>query len=243
MLRSRLLIAALCLLALDACSKSSSSPTAPPGGGGGGNHAPTVNANTSTTHLVYGGTAVISITAADVDGDQLTFAYTASGGTVTASGPTATTATFTAGSQSGPVSVTVTASDGRGGSAQAIVSMYIRDPLSPRLCLVNGQDCGSGGTTLAFIPSEDVYITRITGYNAYNTGWGCSFDVSFPSPGLLVSQNHAQSFAGACGSCPGQNNSLWWAAVYLHRPEPDGGEFVVRFDWDPTAAQRRCYPQ
>src|SRR5437667_11506577 len=92
----------LLVVLLGACSKGGNGPTAPPGGGGGGggggtNHNPTLSVNTSTTHLTYAGTATITVSASDPDGDQLTFAYAATGGSVFFFNDTATTETYTAG--------------------------------------------------------------------------------------------------------------------------------------------------
>src|SRR2546425_1355435 len=155
----RVTTVALAVTLFVGCSKSGGSPTSP-GGGNAGNHHPTLNANTTTAHLAYAGTATITATGTDVDGDQLTYAYTASGGTVAASGPTATTATFTAANRWGPATVTVTVSDGKGGSAQAMVSMYVRNPSPPTFTIAKAgtQYCDYGIPT----PGVDCFEVRLT---------------------------------------------------------------------------------
>lgn len=225
------------------CSKSGSSPTAPPGGGNG-NHNPTANANTSTTHLSYGGTATITVTATDADGDQLTIGYTATGGTVSASGPTATTAIFTAGSQWGPASVTVTVSDGKGGSVQATTTMYIRNPTPPSLCFNHGTPCGTG-YNLTLTVAEAIVVTEIAAQNRYDGD--CFPIVNYPGTGLSIAANVAHEFGDlgclSCTSSPNAEIASWTVDVFGRRAEPDGGGFHVRYIYSPTSpAQPQCSP-
>src|SRR5258705_4814630 len=178
---------------LSGCSKSGSTPTGP--GGGGGNHNPTVSVNTNTTHLAYSGGATITVTASDPDGDQLMFAYAGVGGTVSASGPTATTASFTAGTQWGPAFVTVTVTDGKGGSAQATASMYVQNPAPPRLCLSRGTPCTTS-YKMTLTPDEAIVVTEIAAKNLYDNG--CFPIVTYTSPGLAISasQTHELTDVG-----------------------------------------------
>lgn len=100
----------------------STSPTAP-GGGTSGNHAPTLNVAADSTRMYDGSSCAVRATASDVDGDQLTFTYQAVGGSVTSSGPTATSAIFTP-TRFGNDSVRVTVVDGHGGQASASAVVY-----------------------------------------------------------------------------------------------------------------------
>jgi len=94
--------AALMMIVLfDACTKK--------------NNVPQVNAVMVTPNVVdAGGTATINVTATDLDNDPLTYGYTVTGGAITGSGPAVQ---WTAPTQQGAHSVTVTVSDGRGGQA------------------------------------------------------------------------------------------------------------------------------
>jgi hypothetical protein len=218
------LTAALPLLfaLLTGCSKEGSSPTEPPPPGGG-NHNPTINTNTSTTHLTYGATAQITVSVSDPDGDQVTIAYTATRGTVTSSGPTATTATFTAGSSWGPAAVTATASDGRGGTASAVASMYIRNPDPPRfavapICL------GTNAVDVRITPQETVLLdqVQVVCEDPYSCGTAKDY-----SPPQLVNAN--QTFTAGCVTCSAPSCGSPYRNVFIagHRPEPDGGAFYV----------------
>ncbi|MBM3317402.1 MAG: hypothetical protein FJY75_06075 [Candidatus Eisenbacteria bacterium] len=62
-----------------------------------------------------GGVAVVTVSATDPDGDALTYAYQVTGGAIVGAGASAT---WTAPSTAGAHSVTVTVSDGNGGTAQ-----------------------------------------------------------------------------------------------------------------------------
>jgi hypothetical protein len=243
------LLALLC-----ACSKSSNSPTAPGGGGGGGNHNPTVNINTDATHLSEGGTANITVTASDPDGGQVTFAYAAVGGTVSASGPTATSAVFSAGSQWGPCSVTVTASDGKGGSAHATASMYIRNPNPPAFVVepVGTSTCGYGtpvpdGFAVRITSPESVVITDIA-FGSRDCGT-CGVDRNYVAHPIALGA--AQQYVWLDGGCwthacctnQGCTNCNYWSVIIAGtRPEPDGGSFYYTCpSWDQLHATSGCY--
>ena len=231
-------VLALTLL-LTGCGGGGSDPTGPGGGGGGGggtNHAPTVSINTNTTHLAYGGQATITVSATDVDGDQLAYNYTAAAGTISSSGPTATSATFTAGSQWGAASVTVTVSDGKGGQAQATASMYVRRPDLPHICIRPGTGCGNV-YKVALYPGEALIVTDMA-LNPYGAGQ-CSLFKHYGTAGLSLAAWTEHSFDDIpCPTCPADpTNSTWYVTVTGHRPEPDGGDFVVTLGpWNPANA-------
>ena len=89
-MRRTLLMLSLLLVPLSSCSKSGGGPTSPGPGGGTTNHNPTLNVTMNPAHMAYGDTAAVSVTTSDPDGDQVTLSYSASGGSIHASGPTAT---------------------------------------------------------------------------------------------------------------------------------------------------------
>ena len=230
-------LAAVLFLFACTCSKAGNTPTSPSGGGGsGGNNSPSVSINTSTTHLGYGGTATITATAADADGDQLEYAYTGVGGTVSTSGPTATTATFTAGNQWGPASVTVSVSDGRGGSTHATTAMYIQNPTPPVVdpsivgCPNRCSTCAGEG--LRIVPNERILVTQLVTWepsagHATGVDWHYSNVVvdatagfTFPVPPSSPSYE--------CALDPSEGH-YWTVLVYCQRPEPDGRSFVLQW--------------
>ena len=157
----------ICWLALASsvagCGKGgdAAAPTSPPPGGD--NHNPTVNLNIDPTHLAYGQTATLSVSASDPDGNQVTFTWSAVLGTVSTSGPTATSASFTAGNHWGQASVTLTASDAKGGTTQATALTYIRNPNPPDFALAPVASTVSGctGFALQFTPGEDVPVSAL----------------------------------------------------------------------------------
>jgi len=226
--------------ALTSCGggDSGKNPVVPPGGGNT-NHEPTVNLNVDNTHLPYGGTALLSVAASDGDGDQVTFAWSSVLGTVSTSGPTSTNATFTAGNQWGQARVTVTASDGNGGTAQATALTYIRNPTPPQVCFAPP----SGGCSAAAYPLtlvaqlEPILVTRVAYQSFDNSNCGALKDYS---PSLTMAQDVPHEFGEVgCASCPGQTSGVgytWYVSISCRRPEPDGGGFVLSgLQWNPTA--------
>jgi len=110
--------------------------------------------------LAPGQTATISVTANDADGDNLSYSFTATGGSVTGNGATAT---FTAGSNPGSASVAVNVSDGNGGVATGStpLSIVLDDPTIDVSAQVvqttTGEDC-----LLFFgIPRENVLLISV----------------------------------------------------------------------------------
>jgi outer membrane protein OmpA-like peptidoglycan-associated protein len=73
-----------------------------------------------------GRTSTISADANDPDGDPLTYAWVAAAGSVTS--PTNRQSPWTAPMQPGPVRVTVTVNDGRGGTASDAVTIQVVAP-------------------------------------------------------------------------------------------------------------------
>jgi peptidoglycan-associated lipoprotein len=96
-------------------------PPAPPQ-----NQPPTVHARCEPCTVEVGKTATVTADAQDPDGDPLTYRWSAPAGTF-ASGSSRQTP-WTAPMQEGPVQVTITVDDGRGGTAQDMVTLQVVKP-------------------------------------------------------------------------------------------------------------------
>ena len=100
------------------------------------NRPPVISSCTaSPASLRVGEKATITTTASDPDNDPLTYSYTASGGTVTGTGPTAQF--DSTGLTAGHYTVTCHVDDGRGGTADAKADVEVQPPreLEMRLAL------------------------------------------------------------------------------------------------------------
>jgi hypothetical protein len=90
------------------------------------NTNPTVASVTaSPTSITTAGTVTITATATDAEGDTLTYAWSAEGGTITGAGATAT---YTAPNTAGTNKVTVTVTDAKGGSTTSSVAITVTEP-------------------------------------------------------------------------------------------------------------------
>jgi outer membrane protein OmpA-like peptidoglycan-associated protein len=105
------------------------------------NRPPTVSLDCVKESVLPGETTPCNASAADPDGDPLTYAWTASAGRITGSG--ATTTLETAGVRCDTtITVTVTVSDGRGGTASASDTVRVRCPETAK---AEAASCTSGG--------------------------------------------------------------------------------------------------
>jgi outer membrane protein OmpA-like peptidoglycan-associated protein len=119
------------------CEVYTPPPPAPPPA----NRPPTVSLNCLRDSLLAGETTDCRATAADPDGDPLTYTWSASAGRVTGSGADAKL--DTTGVPCGTnITVTVTVSDGRGGTASATDTVRVVCPQKPKPEAVT---CTSGG--------------------------------------------------------------------------------------------------
>jgi outer membrane protein OmpA-like peptidoglycan-associated protein len=87
------------------------------------NRPPTVRAACNPCTVYVGKTSTVTATAQDPDGDPLTYRWSAPAGTFTAG--TAASTPWTAPMVEGPVQVTVTVSDGKGGTASDVVTIQV----------------------------------------------------------------------------------------------------------------------
>ena len=231
------LVPSLLVALLFGCSGGGGDPpTQPPPGT---NHNPTVNLTLDKAHLAYGEIGQLSVAATDVDGDQITFTWAAVRGTVSSSGPTATSAIFTAGQQWGAVTVTVTASDGKGGSAQATAQSYIRNPSPPSLQLsaVAGSFAQCEGFCIQVTPTEAILVTRLFVRPDAASG-SCTYNRDYSASPISIGSGQAVALRGQgvdCiwYECLDQPSLRYAVTVYGRRPEPDGGTFSFscpRFD-------------
>ncbi|MEO7189653.1 MAG: OmpA family protein [Vicinamibacterales bacterium] len=99
-------------------------PTPPPAPQ---NRPPTVRAACDPCTVEVGRTSTISADAQDPDGDALTYQWRTQAGTIT--NPTARQSPWTAPNQPGPVPVTVTVNDGKGGTASDTVTIQVTRPV------------------------------------------------------------------------------------------------------------------
>jgi outer membrane protein OmpA-like peptidoglycan-associated protein len=90
---------------------------------------PTISCSANPSTVQVNGTSQISSTANSPDGRNLTYNYTASAGTVSGTGNTATL--NTSGAQPGPINVNCTATDDRNLSASSTTSVTVEAPPPP----------------------------------------------------------------------------------------------------------------
>jgi peptidoglycan-associated lipoprotein len=98
-------------------------PKPPPPPPAAANRPPTVTVVCTPPQVPVGGTSNCVATAQDPDGDPLTYAWKAPSGKFAT--PAAATTQWTAGNTPGPVTVTVTVSDGRGGMATGTATIQV----------------------------------------------------------------------------------------------------------------------
>ena len=101
-------------------------PPPPPPPAAPANRPPTVVARCEPCTVEIGKTSTVTADASDPDGDSLTYRWSAPTGSLT--NPTARQTPWTAPMQEGPVQVRVQVSDGKGGTADATVTIQVIRP-------------------------------------------------------------------------------------------------------------------
>jgi hypothetical protein len=87
------------------------------------NRPPSVRAQCEPCTVQIGKTAVVSAAAHDPDGDAISYAWTTPGGTL--ADPSGARTVWTAPMIEGPVPVTITVTDGKGGSATDAITIQV----------------------------------------------------------------------------------------------------------------------
>ncbi|PKP32712.1 MAG: hypothetical protein CVT99_03325 [Bacteroidetes bacterium HGW-Bacteroidetes-16] len=128
----------------------------------------------------------ISVSANDADGDQLTYQYQVTGGAVSGSGPSVS---WTAPSQAGSYSVTVTVMDGEGGQAVSNGSITVSQPVT-KITGTASFPAGSSGDL------SNAKVSIYTSYDNWNnnnplqyiaangSGSNVSFELTNVTPGI-----------------------------------------------------------
>src|SRR6185436_13865177 len=90
------------------------------------NRPPTVTAQCDPCSVQVGQNSTVRGNGTDPDGDTLTYRWTAPSGTLAT--PNNQQSTWTAPQQPGPVTLTVTVNDGKGGTASATTTIQVTPP-------------------------------------------------------------------------------------------------------------------
>lgn len=130
------------------------------------NSNPTISAVTVSPNSVNAnGTVSVNVTATDPENEPLTYSYTVTGGAITGAGAAAT---WTAPSSPGAHSVSVTVSDGKGGTATGNGALTVQAAVTQ----VTGTACFPAGT------SGDLSNAKVSLYTSY-ANWNANQPVKF----------------------------------------------------------------
>ncbi|HEY2456028.1 MAG TPA: OmpA family protein [Candidatus Acidoferrum sp.] len=103
------------------------------------NRPPTISCAPERNPIIAGERVAINSTASDPDGDPITYGYSATGGQVSGTGPSAQF--DSTGLSAGSYTVTCTADDGQGGRTSATTTVDVQQPAPPPQAAKVG-DCG-----------------------------------------------------------------------------------------------------
>jgi len=182
------------------------------------NQSPAITSVTAALlTLAPGQTTTVTVAASDPDGDNLSYSYTALGGTVVGA---TNTATFTAGQNAGNASVTVLVSDGQGGSVNGSVSLNIAQ-LAPTVNIsAQSVPAGGGGECLLFtaVPQEELVFNSVKITNPI-----AEF-VTFNIGGVTVVANQAVALQDP-GACYTKRSGVY--TFEFTGTRPGGGAFTA----------------
>lgn len=154
------------------------------GGGGGGNGSPVITSITATpSNVSPGGNCTVACQASDPDGDALSYEWSASCGTISASG---NSVTWTAPTTTGTGTLTCTVSDGHGGTAAKSVSISVSINHPPTITSLTAapQEVPVGGdstvTCVASDPDGDALSHNWS--SAFGTVTGSGATVTWTAP-------------------------------------------------------------
>jgi hypothetical protein len=116
-------LAGFVTLALAASACHPRPPVSAPSVSPAQNRPPSVHARCTPCAVQMGEVATVGASGQDPDGDQLTYAWTTPGGTLAS--PTQAETQWTAPAQEGPVPVTITVKDGKGGTATDVITIQV----------------------------------------------------------------------------------------------------------------------
>ncbi len=150
------------------------------------NGTPVISGVTVTPGSVAAnGSVSVAVTASDPDGDAITYSYTATGGAVQGNGANAT---WTAPGQAGTYSVTVTVTDGKGGTASSNGALNVTEPVTQ----VTGSARFPSGTSGDLSNAKVSIYTSLDNWNnnspikfvaASGSGANVSFTITDINPG------------------------------------------------------------
>ncbi len=138
-----------------ACGPSEAPPSVPAPPTPGGNQPPVISSLTAAKMQIYpNGNTEIQCVAMDADGDRIDFKWACTGGSFTGAGPTVT---WKAPEFYGTFDISVTVEDGKGGSAQASLTMSVganQAPLISSLVANPSNILYANSTTITCIASD-----------------------------------------------------------------------------------------
>src|SRR5581483_9261777 len=211
------------------------------------NHPPTVTVSANPTQIFAGSNDSIALTAqgSDADNDPLTYKWTVTGGTIEGDG--ANVRWNSNGVKEGTYTATVTADDGRGGTANASTDLHVAaKPNSPPTissCAADPATITVGQkstiTTTASDPDNDplTYSYKTTGGRVTGTEATAQFDSTRTAPGSYTVTCHVSDGRG------GETDSTTQVTV---QPAPEQRQLEQRLSlhsiYFPTAQPTEANP-
>ncbi len=188
------------------------------------NHPPTVTVSANPTKVFAGSGDAIALQAkgSDPDNDNLTYKWIATGGTVDGSGTDVRW--YSNGVAPGTYTVTVTADDGRGGTASASTDVQVEQkPNTPPsiACAANPATITAGQratiASTASDPDNDplTYSYKTTGGSVVGSGANVQFDSTGVAPGSYTVTCHVSDGRG------GETDAATQVAVQAPAPPPE----------------------